>query len=387
MKNCVLWVGNGFTISLTKHLQGATRPIDLFSLFPPPEWTCELRSWDKSQSEETLLKLMGKGLFGELQDAIKNVGGASSGTGGFADLCVRLGAYTPLTNHIGPADANIEQMLSADFPETTFEKQDFLSSEGAPKNNSANSVSFQSSDVWLQLRQYIWQLIRNYDREINCCAVNGIQEWPWLEIMYTLVANYRVSAVSYNYDVQLEKCFGDLGVAAGTRPGALSHIYDQRDRRSVPTMKPHGSSSFSQGVTVVGNVNIKVRNGSFDDLYCNPDLVACPLVPFIVPPGYPRDPHFDALNPTREVIHRALSECDVLVVCGYSASGPDHDEFKEYLTSLRGSALVMHAGAGGDEQNNAARSLQGVVGKYNYHFYDPSSLNELKKHVSLVGQL
>jgi hypothetical protein len=248
-----------------------------------------------------------------------------------------------------------------------------------------NSWAFDTRSLPYELRCYLWHLFRHFQRAGEAELQKRQQtrrpgDWPWIELLWLLLIEFRLSVVSFNYDNWTESVLNWISSASakGLPHPVVRCAFDlqsmhwraiQHPANTVLINKVHGSLVVSAKVPFIGNAYsprpwvqgqpIVFAYNYFTDVteVFDFDLEHFPLVPDLVPPGHPGD---DLCNPIANAVGRAreqLYEAQLVVFCGLSAVEPDTDEVRSLVQNIRSDATVIHMGLAKDRTNDLAKLL------------------------------
>ncbi len=339
-KKCVLLIGNGVSRGLIEYF-GLQQRIDLVNLLPPPDWI-----------REKVIPLSGSNLKKGLWDESR-----------YPELH-RL--YNQLLRAgVPPKDIfwGICQALTAMPAFSTTGK----------------SISYINFTAPVQFRRYLWNLFREYWLHFRSNSQHlPIENYPLYSVLHNLAHAFELTVVSYNYDFLIESLFWWLEKHRQCQVKCPTvdcvHALKRRTRRDVVILKPHGCISHQSpiGGSEAGELYVVdcTSHGSTADY----SLVNCPSIPDIVPPGHSSSHLADAATDIADATRDAFQYTDCLIVCGFSATGPDADELEMLLQRAR-RIRVVHIGLWKNKDDcntNAATLLKKYASEY--YFVDSSSV-------------
>lgn len=339
-KKCVLLIGNGFSCGLIEYF-GLQQNIDLVNLLPPPDWM-----------REKVIPMSGSNLKKGLWDES------------------RYPELHRLYNQLVLAGTSQKEMFWRICQALT--DQPAFSIEG-------KSISYVNFTAPVQFRCYLWNLFREYSLYFQSnCQHPPIDNYPLFSVLHTLARLYELTVVSYNYDFWAESLFWWIEKQRQCRVKCPAvecvHALQRRAIRDVVFLKPHGCISHQSpfGGSEAGEVYVVncISLGSGADY----NLRSCPSIPDIVPPGHSASHLADAATDIAEATRIAFQHADCLVVCGFSATGPDADELEMLLQRAR-RVRVVHVGLWKNKDDcntNAATLLKKYASQY--YFVDSSSV-------------
>ena len=344
----VLMIGNGFSVDLVYHL-GIRDRVITNPLIPQPETT--LYTPIESDDPFPEQPLWNRNLFPELWAEWERKPPDKD----FSWLCEHLASRGPINFSTEP-----------------------------------RTYSFFCREAGYQLRAYLWNLFRVQDN-IHWAALTSktYHGWAWGKVLAQLVSFYRVTVISFNYDVNIER-FLEQGLACRViAPGdRCMEALTTADPFSVLVLKPHGSIGlYSAADLYLGGVkwlhfNIAWNCSAFE--FAQPvtrfPLDRYPSLPDIVPPGHPGDHLANPQMDVTQAIKWVMERCDAFVLCGLSAARPDTDEVRSYLSSLRPETPAFHIDM--NPSVPAAGLLQKVTTRYK--FMRPAEIGSLPLDVYMA---
>lgn len=251
--------------------------------------------------------------------------------------------------------------------------------------------SFRTSSLEYELRCYLWHLFRSFDLEINEYLASqliiersrtpewksSMHQWGWLNLLALLVAETKLTAISFNYDLVFERVI--LGHRVIGASGAIPWIsfveeppfaVDDHPADFFHLIKIHGSIDHELTVGAYGfdgiglcpwKIDFQVSSDMIAGIHTRRAVVPdkFPLIPDLVPPGRQGD---DICNPYSRVFDlsaTAISRADLVIFCGLSAAEPDTEEVRALVAKAKPTALVVQVGleAYGDRQNPLAKLI------------------------------
>ena len=321
MQNCVLVVGNGFSISLL-HATDLSDRIVLGSILPPDESVRYLPFQADRFDERPLWDQAIWPLLWKEYHLWKNSPNSSTEPWAFFGHLART--HTCIINKPPEKSIKIE-----DFRHVTYE-----------------------------LRYYLWQLFRYYEQIWTAgLGRRQVEAWDWWRPLRYLASNTNLTVISFNYDCFFDSTLyfrGQYGVI--DKPGRfLFHpkkcceMLGTRQPGDVVLLKPHGSMmwepysgvSFGQNpwISQCTDINIReVKQGRREYPVTN----RCVLVPDLVPPGHNEKHLIDMDTDVFQAVPQAIAQCDALVLCGLRAGEPDTAEVERYLSELRDGTPAFH---------------------------------------------
>jgi hypothetical protein len=374
----VLFVGNGFTIGLSHHI-GLSDVHDTTRLIPPPEWILEA-----SQSlSATALPLWNNRRYPSLWAEWEKFSSSESmgwSPTSFQGFCANLSKNT--SYELGPDP------------------------EGGPM------MIANSRDAGFQLRRYLWRLFYLYNFRLlyTVCPMfdgkapppdtlmHGLREstlqWPIMNLLCTIAAQWELSIVSFNYDSYVEV----LLTAHGYTPYPMAdRCYDFIDKMPVDSFRvlhPHGSmSDFRPGVSGLGPASFDDTfedgiiflithdvSDYFPSRFIYPYQYPCPDYPDLVPPGHSSDHLMAKWSDYPKTIGRLVSEADVIGCLGFSSVPPDDTEFAIYVRKVKQSAKAFSIGLRDSSRElRSQQILSKAVGSSSQEFFDISEVEECER--------
>lgn len=261
--------------------------------------------------------------------------------------------------------------------------------------------AFDTASLGYQLRAYLWHYFVSLDAEVMAESRAGKLHdvgttWPWAILVQLLDLDFRLSVISFNYDMFFERLFKGLirGQLVGTVENNLMPL-EQNSLGSVILLKPHGG--INQFLTKPARYVRASANPWLDDISVLNDasnaaltqfhepLVApfdfFPLTPSIVPPGHLGDNICNPFSQVPALGCELVNSAHIVIFCGLSARDPDTKEVAKLVSSIKQNALVVHVGRSAhmDHENDLARLIGGSC-VVNRHFIDA-------KDIASVGKL
>jgi len=337
---CVLMIGNGFTISLMRHL-GLFERVNTTQLIPidgaahPPQYVPfeapANAPWRELKKDEFRGNLWSPEIWPHLY-------------------------------------AEWQQWRTAN--PTSDQYAFFTHLVGRSAGRARGGVlNFDGDPVGVELRFYLWQLFRYFDLtwRSEVAVVDDparhrrwgwnfgglrpgvLDGWDWWAALQLLCKNFQLVIVSFNYDPFIECCLGGITGFWFNPPHALQDLAEQKPRQPV-LIKPHGSITWDP-FTLFGppgphpwlsmGRNSVFAHSDWIPRLCYPRPTA-PFLPDLVPPGHAGDHLWDMKSQAQPATRDALQRCDALIVCGLSAVEPDTAEISMYLQSLRPRTYTAH---------------------------------------------
>ena len=267
-----------------------------------------------------------------------------------------------------------------------------LKSESVNPDRQSGALSFNTRTLAYEMRCYLWHLFRFFDRVLNehlTAHKFELARWSWAQLLYLLLTEFRAAAVTFNYDLILERVIRAIGSYPGGNAVISLCVTLENFPFSVGTLpantvvihKVHGGIQFhlSTGIDsfVTGyrptpwlnslNVARNIVNGT--QVEVDWSLTKMPFIPDMVPPGRAGD---DIVNPALHVREHSQSQVkasDLVIWCGLSATEIDHEEVKALVKCIKSDATVIHVGLASDRENALARLLDNATVK-SKHFID-----------------
>lgn len=191
-----------------------------------------------------------------------------------------------------------------------------------------------------------------------------------------LLSRFRLSAVTLNYDLLLERVLEIIGSYPGHPPSI--NLCDTTENlpfseRALPANtitlhKVHGGLQFDlrTGLTIFTRGYepnpwtrpIDIGNNYIGGVTVNVDRSRkkMPFIPDMVPPGHSGD---DICNPYAKPAERSqaqIAQADIVIFCGLSAEAPDTEEVEGLVRRIKPSAVVQ-IGLEGDNTNELSKVL------------------------------
>ena len=321
MRNCVLMVGNGFSISLLR-ATGMSGKIALGSILPPDNSARYLPFVDDGFNERPLW-----------DEAIWPL------------LWKEYHSWETLT------DSTTD--LYAFFGHLADTRSQFIT------NRAAKSIEIENfQHITYELRYYLWQLFRYYENIWTTgFGWRNVETWEWWMPIKYLASNVNLTVISFNYDCFFDSTLYFQGQYSVINPPGRLLFHPKkcveilRDRRpgDVALFKPHGSMMRSPyaGISFGQNPWLsRITKFEASDISQGrteyPVTNRCIFVPDLVPPGHNEKHLIDMDTDVFPAINQAINQCDALILCGLRAGEPDTPEVERYLSNLRDGTLAFH---------------------------------------------
>jgi len=305
--NYLLITGNGFSIDLVKKLKKESK-IDLINLFRHGH-------------------------------AIKFPGEKRPGFLSFRHCPAlwELGARS----HKEPEDVNslVEEIITC-----SNMLSDYLQH---PSNNTKRSQLIQSDPIhiraYFELVAYIRFLFIEYNNYIENDEIRDLvnsNDWGWSEFLRKINVTDRakLTVVTYNYDIWLERVLDVLGIAYSI--AGIKEI----DGAKIEIIKPHGSISFysnesSQPFSISYSLDQLDLAVELESLKLEHSVMNKDTKSFLIPPAGDSSRQTSAgwataLRSRAENAAKALVDGDDVIICGMSYSHVDRKELDALLINL-----------------------------------------------------
>jgi hypothetical protein len=281
-----------------------------------------------------------------------------------------------------------------------------LAKNGINPDRAARRWSVDSKSVAYELRCYLWHLFRSWDRVIQqrLTAAGHLAPWHWMNVLRLLLAEYRLTVVSFNYDRVFEAAYMASASGGWTCCGILhklcfeSHAFaETAPANTVHLIKVHGGIdiNFLTGQEkIVGpratpwldDPFTLERNVVFGNrpIY-NPALDVMPLIPELVPPGHQGDHLCSPEWAATDLAKAYLAEGDLTIFCGLSAAEPDTQEVKDLVSMISPASFIIQVGR--EDLGDRGNRLAGILAAHNQtvQFVDAKQLNGVFDHLSKAG--
>lgn len=324
-------IGDGFSAGLRRHL-GAANSLNANQLFPvlgsPSHTTASGEPSVETQHD-------GLGDFAELESSWKEYV-ASCGTDTPPSLhgfCLRFADAIP-------------------FEAGTGEMGRFF--------------GMKFSGPQFELRVYLWRLFRwHHDQVWRQESDELIKTWAWLKPVEFLGRRTRFTAISYNYDCNLEGVLSKLKLQVHRPIEKCIDAYVNRPGHLPVVIKPHGCL-FRSTLAMIGNGidEIQFVNSNGFSRPASIGLRVSPTFPDLVPPGQDLRQHANPWSDALQAACLAVSDSDLLIVFGFSANQPDDKEFSQLLSGFRQNTPIIHVGLEADRHTLAAKLLRARSSRY-----------------------
>ena len=244
-------------------------------------------------------------------------------------------------------------------------------------------IEATGGSLGMELRAYLWHLFKYYAHDCHA-RISETNPVPWRfeRLLTSLLRFTRSTWVSFNYDKWLEDRLrfdcsqAKLGAPVLPTQDCLGHLIGRIPNAPV-VLKPHGCVHHYAPAGFGGSPNWWLDEGRFiwgdGDVFV--DIVdfpnSIPPIPTLVPRGHAGEIHLaDPMSDVQQAIPLAVSDCEILIVFGFSAAPPDDDEFKRYLSNMKEGTIAVHVGRAWDRDNEAARLLRQAIPSQRYQFVD-----------------
>jgi hypothetical protein len=263
--------------------------------------------------------------------------------------------------------------------------------------------TFRTSTLAYQLRAYLWHYFVSFTIGVRCAFQAhrfNQMSWPWARILKLLDLNFRLSVVTFNYDLV---CHNVLWEVLGRNQlwGSVEMAeppLDEWPQGAVPLLQAHGGINQFLAVPPMLARHPTSANPWLENFVCQGNLSSrstyrfgmphtpgfdyFPLALSLVPPGHQGDDVCDPGSGVTAMSAALLAAADTVIFCGLSASAPDTDEVAALVNVLRADALTVQVGiAGVDECNSLGRLLAGSPAGPPT-FLDAGQLMRLRDHLS-----
>ena len=237
------------------------------------------------------------------------------------------------------------------------------------------SIDFHNRTAAIQFRYYLWRLFREYwQRFLASSHTLPIDQFAWYFVLKHLIWVYELTLVSYNYDFLIESMLWDI--KCHTIHPIVDCVAQMRKRKEndVVVLKPHGCISHAYPIGGAEGAGLCiVVNSKIETYSVNYNLSDCPSIPDIVPPGHDEAHLANADSDVAQATGLAFEHADILVICGFSSSGPDAIELEGLLRRSKQIPCV-HVGLMrfSDHKGTTATLLKRYSS--NYQFVDAGSV-------------
>jgi hypothetical protein len=219
----------------------------------------------------------------------------------------------------------------------------FVSAPQSSRFRSQRNRDGRPNDLYIfgykELALYLKHLFVYYDNIAGKLPPNVVC-WPWAQFLkrvYESNSYGRVTIISYNYDVWLERILHRLDV-----PFTIGAIEPGSWDSKITILKPHGSISFAHKTTLDRQAfaisqNYELLDGAVSDFTARYDrLDEHYLVNALIPPagesGRFNHSWAGQIRTAAKDVARTLGTQDELLLCGLSYWHVDRSELDELLT-------------------------------------------------------
>lgn len=214
-------------------------------------------------------------------------------------------------------------------------------------------------------------------------SLGNLRCWAWSQALDRLATAHDLFAISFNYDINLERILGTLGYRYRAICGLFNNCFNLRPPRQPIILKPHGCIMHDAPMVFRGSANptfgfaISMQYGEplVGPMDPWPPL-AIPILPNIVPPGHAVSHYISSYLNVVHAVGRRFRETEICIFCGLSADPPDTEEIRGYIQQLPAGCRVIQMGVGSDGRNALAAILK-VRADLSYEYFCLSNLTSL----------
>lgn len=350
---CVLLTGNGFTLGLLSDL-------DLMNQFP-----CSLKD---IFSPNEKIKYIGIDKEDHLSEQV------------LWDSAL----WPKLTAHLEHLEFDLDKLW-----------QTFIHSHNLNHTRESGSWSIDETGLAFEIRWYIWFYFRN-TLKLYPQISNRIPKWSWMPILGKLINDYKLSYVTFNYDLFFDITMSIMGQLVWPVIIEEKESLNKLLVNSIPAIKVHGSFEhmLPRDGIIGGNITKPWLTSGIinqNNQIINQPLIRVPYgeikyferwpwLPEIVPPGRPGDDLCHPQNIANIYAKQEITDCQILVVCGLSANEPDTSEVKDLLSTINKKTKILHIDL---DPENSAPTMSEIL-KNSGCEYIPiksSELNKLQEYI------
>lgn len=350
----VLLTGNGFTLGLLSELQLLNQfPCSLENIFSPNK-QIKYISVDKEDSFQEQV----------LWSSI---------------------LWPKLTSHLENLEFDLDKLW-----------QSFINGHNLNQSRATDRWSINETNLAFEIRWYIWFYFRN-TLKLYPQLYTGIRKWSWVPVLEKLINEYKLSYVTFNYDLLFDVSLRMMGQYVWPVIIEEKEALNKLPVNSIPAIKVHGSfehmlprdgmlgGNIRKPWLTSGIINHKnrinnqplLRIQNYGDIKFFEEW---PWLPEIVPPGRPGDDLCHPHNIAGKYAKAEIDDCDVLIICGLSANEPDTTEIKELLSTINKQTKIIHIDL--DPENSAPNMCEILINSgCEYIPIKSSELNKLLKYI------
>jgi hypothetical protein len=288
-------------------------------------------------------------------------------------------------------------------PDDPYGFYQFCAGERINPDLAAGLWTFRTSTLAYQLRAYLWHYFVSFQAVLEHeFRSRGFEQmsWPWTRILKLLDADFRLSIVTFNYDLV---CHNVLWVfLQGNRLWCSVEMadppLDEWPAKTVPLLQAHGGINEFLVFPPMLARHSSTNNPWLEDFVCQGNLSQgsitrfCPphTEPFnyfplalsLVPPGHQGDDVCDPHSRVAAMSNMLLGAADVVIFCGLSASPPDTFEVAGFVYAVRAGALTVQVGITGHDEDNPLATLLTASKAGRTVFLDAGELLRLRDHLA-----
>lgn len=288
-------------------------------------------------------------------------------------------------------------------PDNPYGFYQFCARERINPDLAAGVWTFSTSALAYQLRAYLWHYFVSFqailEHEFRTRRFEQMS-WPWARIMKLLDSDFRLSVVTFNYDLV---CHNVLWKVLGRNQlwcsvGMADPPLDEWPQGTVPLLQAHGGINQFLAVPPMLARHPTSANPWLEDFVCEgnrsdtsgyrfgaPHAAGFnyfPLAPSLVPPGHQGDDICDPHSSVTATSARLLKTADVVIFCGLSAGPPDTAEIAALVNGIPADVVTVQVGLAGVDENNPLALLLAASLSGRPAFLDAGSLTQLRNRLA-----
>lgn len=257
--------------------------------------------------------------------------------------------------------------------------------------------NFKTDSLGYELRCYLWHYFRSihlkFDHHLSQEGLaTRYLSWRWRDVFLWLMSGTSFSAITFNYDVFLERILPYSSAHTYASPVEQNLAPTGYPVNVIPIYKVHGSLSHCLYLPMMPgggpqNPNPWLVEDLVGHFHCDRWKTeevgtwntTMPMVPDLVPPGFISD---DICNPGSRAstfARESVAQADIIIVCGLSGNDPDTPEVTRLLAPIQETTHILSVGLSPEMKDTPVNRILGESKAESFTYFPAEQVNQIVK--------